>query len=290
MPLPTIQEQREIGKVLDTLTKGIQLNIEMSKTLEAMAQSIFKSWFVDFEPVKAKMAGMIPKGIDAASAEIFPDSMESSVSGLIPSGWRVSSLGRVLSALESGKRPKGGAQENGVPSIGAESVRGIGQFNYSATKYVPRDFYQAMPTGKVQPYDVLVYKDGAGAGSYVSMFGEGFPFEEYAINEHVFLLRSSDLPQSYLYHWLNQESIKNLMIELAQKSAQPGLNQQDTKSIPILVPSEDALVAFAGLVDPFLRAIMRNSNKNKTLQGIRDSLLPKLISGELNISEDTIAS
>jgi type I restriction enzyme S subunit len=147
-----------------------------------------------------------------------------------------------------------------------------------------------MPTGKVQPYDVLVYKDGAGAGSYVSMFGEGFPFEEYAINEHVFLLRSSDLPQSYLYHWLNQESIKNLMIELAQKSAQPGLNQQDTKSIPILVPSEDALVAFAGLVDPFLRAIMRNSNKNKTLQGIRDSLLPKLISGELNISEDTIAS
>jgi type I restriction enzyme S subunit len=257
---------------------------------ERIAQTIFKSWFIDFDPVKAKMEGEKPSSMPDETASLFPDSLEESDFGLVPKGWRFGTLGEILSALESGKRPRGGAQDKGIPSIGAESVRGIGHFNYAATKYIPIDFYAGMPTGKVQSFDVLVYKDGAGAGSFVTMFGEGFPFEEFAINEHVFLLRSTDVPQSFLYHWLSQDAQKKLMIQLAQKSAQPGLNQQDTKSIPILIPSTEILTAFSNLIDPMMQVIMWNSKQGNSLSSIRDSLLPRLVSGELEIPEELLAS
>jgi type I restriction enzyme S subunit len=236
------------------------------------------------------MVGEKPAGMDTATEALFPDSMEESELGEIPAGWEVKTLGDVVTALESGKRARGGAQDSGVPSIGAESIRGLGKFDYSSKKFVSEEFYNDLPTGKVRPYDVLVYKDGAGAGSYVSMFGEGFPFEKFAINEHVFLLRSDSLPQSFLYFWLSEKKQKRLMIELAQKSAQPGLNQQDTKSIPILVPSNKVCEAFEEITRPMISYVLKNSKQDKELETLRDTLLPRLISGELQIPEEMFAS
>jgi type I restriction enzyme S subunit len=122
------------------------------------------------------------------------------------------------------------------------------------------------------------------------MFGEGFPFEKFAINEHVFLLRSDSLPQSFLYFWLSEKKQKRLMIELAQKSAQPGLNQQDTKSIPILVPSNKVCEAFEEITRPMISYVLKNSKQDKELETLRDTLLPRLISGELQIPEEMFAS
>jgi len=283
-------EQKAIGKVLRLLDEKIEVNKAVAQTLEDIAETIFKSWFVDFDPVKLKMAGMKPSGMSTALAALFPDSMVDSEIGLIPKGWEVKNLGDVLTALETGKRPRGGAQEEGIPSIGAESVRGLGKFNYSTTKYVSEEYYQRMPTGKVRPYDVLIYKDGAGAGSFVAMLGESFPFKDFAINEHVFLLRSNKVPQIYLFEWMNNDKQKRLMVELAQKSAQPGLNQQDTKAIPILVPSVQACKAYEDSVKSIISCIMRNAIQNRTLDQLRDSLIPRLISGDLKISAELIAS
>ena len=290
IPVPTLKVQEQIAEILGSLDMKIAANNALSKTLESIAQTIFKSWFIDFDPVKAKMAGEKPSGMDAATTALFPDAMEESGFGLIPTGWEVKTLGDVITALESGKRARGGAQDSGVPSIGAESIRGLGKFDYSSKKFVSEEFYNDLPTGKVRPYDVLVYKDGAGAGSYVSMFGEGFPFEKFAINEHVFLLRSDSLPQSFLYFWLSEKKQKRLMIELAQKSAQPGLNQQDTKSIPILVPSNKVCEAFEEITRPMISYILKNSKQDKELETLRDTLLPRLISGELQIPEEILAS
>ena len=286
----TFQEQVAIGSILQVLDLKIAVNNALSKTLEDIAQTIFKSWFIDFDPVKAKMAGEKPVGMDAATAALFPDSMEESELGLIPEGWEVNTLGGVLTALESGKRARGGALGSGVPSIGAESIRSLGVFDFSSKKFVSDEFYEGLSTGKVQPFDVLIYKDGAGAGSHVSMFGEGFPFEKFAINEHVFLLRSETLPQNFLYFWMNDSKRKRLMIELAQKSAQPGLNQQDTKSIPILVPSKEICEAFDRMVKPMISLVLKNAAQNRKLAVLRDTLLPRLITGELQIPEDMLAS
>jgi type I restriction enzyme S subunit len=286
----TLKEQRAIGKILETLDAKIAVNFSISKTLQDIAQLLFTSWFIDFDPVKAKMDDEKPIGIDDQTAALFPNSFEESEFGFIPKGWELTKLGEVISKLESGKRPRGGAQTEGIPSVGAESIRGLGKFNFSSTKFVSEEFYRKMSTGKVSSYDVLIYKDGAGAGSYVSMFGEGFPFEEFAINEHVFLLRANKVPQIYLYLWLNQDSQKHLMVELSQKSAQPGLNQQDTKSIPILLPPTPLLKAFNEIVEPFIKSVLKYSHQNTILENCRDGLLPKLIAGELQIPEEMLAS
>ena len=280
-----------IGSILKSIDLKIYSNSSVSKNLEDIAQTIFKSWFIDFDPVMAKMAGERPVGMDDATAALFSDSMDDSEMGLIPKNWALAKLGDELLVLESGKRPRGGAAgESGVPSIGAESIRGLGMFDFSSTKFIPTDFYDGMPSGKVNEFDVLVYKDGAGAGSYVSMFGCGFPFEKFAINEHVFLLRATSVSQYYLYFWMAQNWVKNLMIELAQKSAQPGLNQKDMRTIGFLRPETKVVEKFSEVVEPLIMEVMNLANQSRQLSIIRDSLLPRLISGELQIPEDMLVS
>ena len=288
--VPEKRIQDYISELAFLFNSKINVNMALSKTLESIAQSIFKSWFIDFDPVHAKSRGEKPFGMDDETAALFPDTFEESELGMIPKGWSTSDLGEVLSVLESGKRPKGGAQSEGIPSIGAESIRNLGQFDFASTKYVSLQFFQSMNSGKVKPYDVLVYKDGAGAGAHVTMFGEGFPYEAFAINEHVFLLRSDQVPQSYLFFWLNNENYKFLMVELAQKSAQPGLNQKDMKSIPILKPESSVLSTFSKLLSPIVEMIMKNSLQNISLEQVREGLLPRLISGELQIPEELLVS
>ena len=109
----------------------------MNETLEAMAHTLFKSWFIDFDPVRAKMAGREP-GLPKHLADLFPDRLVDSQVGQIPEGWLMLSLGDVLDTLQTGKRPRGGVSDilTGVPSVGAESIEGVGYFDFSKTKYV----------------------------------------------------------------------------------------------------------------------------------------------------------
>jgi len=289
--IPDLEIQEKIGVIIYSLELQIEKNTEIAKTLEEIARTIFESWFVDFDPVKAKMTGEKPIGMDEPTAALFPDSMEDSELGPIPKNWTSARLDDELLLLESGKRPRGGAAgESGVPSIGAESIRGLGIFDFSNTKFIPIDFYDSMPSGRVNEFDVLVYKDGAGAGSYVSMFGCGFPFEKFAINEHVFLLRAKSVSQYFLYFWMAQNKIKNLMIELAQKSAQPGLNQKDMRTIGFLRPETSVVQKFSEIVEPIIMEVMKLANQSRQLSTIRDTLLPRLISGELRIPAELLVS
>ena len=100
MPLPPIEIQKAIGGVLDSLARKIDLNSEMSKTLESLAQAIFKSWFIDFDPVKAKMAGERPMGMDSATASLFPNSMAESELGVIPQGWEWKTIGDIAHVID----------------------------------------------------------------------------------------------------------------------------------------------------------------------------------------------
>ena len=137
-------------------------------------------------------------GLDEATAALFPARLEESTIGKKPVGWDVTKLETVLSVLEVGGRPKGGVGgiTSGIPSIGAESIVGVGQFDFAKTKYVPVEFFEGMKKGHIQSHDVLLYKDGGRPGEYephVSMFGDGFPFEKCSINEHVYRIRTNDL-------------------------------------------------------------------------------------------------
>jgi type I restriction enzyme S subunit len=269
--LPPLHEQKAIAATLSALDDMIELNNQINKTLEEMAQAIFKSWFVDFEPFK-------------------DGEFEESELGLIPKGWRVGKLDDVLSEIETGNRPKGGVAgvESGIPSIGAENVLGLGKYDYSKEKYVSEEFYNSMKKGKLKDWDVLLYKDGAQLGRK-TMFALGFPHKKCCVNSHVFILRSnSRMNQCYLYFWLDQDYMTQKIIGLNANSAQPGINQPAVKGLPILIPPIDVLERFDDLVVPIIKNLFSNCLENNILVSIRDTLLPKLMSGEIRVPVDEV--
>jgi len=289
LPSVPLEQQRFIASTLGTLDDKIELNRRMNETLEEMARALFMSWFVDFDPVRAKAGGRDP-GLPTHLADVFPDRLVESESGEIPEGWEVRPLGDLLQVLETGGRPKGGVAlyDSGVPSIGAESIVGLGIHDFSKTKYVPREYFDAMRRGHIQDGDVLLYKDGGKPGQFephVTLVGDAFPFGECAINEHVYRVRAdSALGQAYLYFWLSSEAAEAEMRNRGTGVAIPGLNSTQVKSLTTLVPTEPVLAHFARACGPLISRILANCNEARALAAIRDALLPRLISGEISSS------
>ncbi|MGH7995018.1 MAG: restriction endonuclease subunit S [Opitutaceae bacterium] len=285
--LPPIAEQKAIAAILGSLDEKIELNRRMNATLEAMARALFRSWFVDFDPVRAKLDGRRPANLNAVIAALFPEHLEQSSIGKKPVGWEVTTLETTLSVLETGGRPKGGVGgiTTGVPSIGAESIVGIGQFDFGKTKFVPVEFFDGMNKGHIESHDVLLYKDGGRPGEYephVSMFGDGFPFEKCSINEHVYRLRANErLSQEYLYFWLTTELALAEMRIKGTGVAIPGLNSTAVRSLAMLVPPRPLVNAFTRQAAPLVTQLLANAKQSRTLAILRDTLLPKLLSGEI---------
>jgi type I restriction enzyme S subunit len=289
-PVPPITSTSKVlATLLEHIERKIELNRQMNLGLENTARAIFKSWFVDFDPVRAKAEGRQPAGMDSDTSALFPAAFYPSPFGRLPRSWSWTQLGGELELLEVGSRPKGGAVSDGVPSIGAESIVGLGQFDYSKTKFVPLEFFLKMGRGLLQSGDVLVYKDGGRPGEYephITIFGDGFPFERCCINEHVYRVRAkSGVGQPYLYFWLTTTFSLDQMRIRGTGVAIPGLNSTAFRSLPLLLPKHAVCEAFNARVAPFLNAVFQNSRQSRTLTGLRDALLPKLLSGELRIRD-----
>jgi type I restriction enzyme, S subunit len=293
---PPREIQRGVAEILDAIDQRKRLLQTTNLTLESIAEAIFRSWFVDFEPVKAKAEGREPEGMDAATAALFPNQLEDSEFGSIPKGWEGTRLGRELAVLETGSRPKGGIKDftAGVPSVGAESIVGAGVFDYSKTRFVPADFSSSMKKGRVFDGDVLLYKDGGRPGAFiphVTLTGRGFPFAEFCINEHVYRLRTKPpIPQSYLYLWLRSDFATEEMKNRGTGVAIPGLNSTAVKELPFLRPSDEVLEAFGSICEAVVARILENSKTARTLELLRDALLPKLMSGQLRVDSHSSAS
>ena len=265
-----LRVQHNIGYFLMEIDDKIELNNAINNNLEQQAQALFKSWFIDFEPFDEPFIAS-PVGIKN------PCSLE------------MIQIGNLPHVLETGKRPKGGALSSGIPSIGAENVKKLGEVNFSSTKYIPIEFAQKMNKGKVHGYELMLYKDGGKPGTFIphfSMFGEGFPYDEFYINEHVFKLDFGNkgfnefcyfyLQTDYPYHWLANNG---------GKAAVPGINQQDVNSIWIYHPDNPLVKEYCEWVQPIFTNILKNCSQNMKLSLLRDTLLPKLMSGELDISD-----
>jgi type I restriction enzyme S subunit len=291
IPFPATSEQKAIAHILGTIDDKIELNRKTNETLEAMAKALFKSWFVDFDPVRAKAEGRAT-GLPAEISDLFPDSFEDSELGEIPNGWRVFELGDCSLHIESGTRPKGGIDKNlafGIPSIGAESISPIGQFDFSKTKWVNAAFAQSAGRGWIQNYDVALYKDGGKPGEFrprTALYGDGFPFDKAMVNEHVFLLRSSQLGQPYLYYLFNFDLVLAQIIHKgSSKGAQPGLNQDEVRTSSFVKPDKRVLDVFNLTIEPSIRKQLLLGKNCQVLSQLRDALLPKLISGEIRIPD-----
>jgi len=268
--LPSIPTQRKIAAILSAYDDLIENNLRRIKIMEEMAQNLYTEWFVKFRfPGHEKV-----KIVDSPL-------------GRIPEGWYVRKLNDVLITIESGSRPKGGINtfEREIPSIGAENILGLGEYDYLKDKFVSKDFFNRMTRGHIKDRDVLLYKDGAKIGRK-AMFGNGFPHSVCCINEHVFILRvNNQISQSYLYFWLDQPEMTQNIKNLNANSAQPGINQVSVKALPILIPTKEIIVKFDELCEPLLSELFLFAKENNILRKTRDLLLPRLISGELEVSD-----
>lgn len=206
---------------------------------------------------------------------------------MIPRSLRMVQVADIPHLLETGKRPKGGAVAEGVPSIGAENVKQLGVFDFSSNKFILREYADALGKGKINGYELLLYKDGGKPGTFIphlSMFGEGFPYDECYINEHVFKLDFYDKGlNEFAYFYFNTEYVKNWLANNGGKAAIPGINQNDVNAIWIYDLENPKVKEFAKFVEPLFKKIFSNCKQNRELSTIRDTLLPKLMNGEIKV-------
>lgn len=245
--LPPRYYQDEVVSLLDKIDKKIKINNQINDNLHDLAEQLF--------------------------FEIYKNGRERT-------------LGDLLENISTGARPKGGAQKSGIPSVGAEKIEKFGIYDYSSEKYIAEDFYEKLKNGKMNSGDVLLYKDGAYTGK-VSMCLNWFPHKKSAVNEHVFILNTeNNWAQNYLYFTLYNKQNKEMLERLAgAKAAQPGLNQTELKSLKINICNKEFIKKFENEVKPIMESIANNSLENKKLVELRDTLLPKLMNGEINLDK-----
>ena len=269
LPLPPMPVQRRIAGILSAYDELMENSQRRIRLLEAMARALYREWFVHFR---------------FPGHEKHPRA--ASPLGDIPQGWEATTLGEHLAALESGKRPKGGIRKEaeGVPSIGAENINGIGRHEFASEKLIPRAFFEQMRKGLVRDRDVALYKDGAYIGKS-SYFRDGFPHSECCVNEHVFLLRSDGvrLKQSSLYLWLQEPDTVQTIRSKNANAAQPGINLQTVGGLELVLPDEKTAAHFDRLVEPLLAELINLAKQIQVLRRTRDLLLPRLLSGRVQI-------
>jgi Restriction endonuclease S subunits len=275
IPIPPLGEQRAIAHILGTLDDKIELNRRMNETLEAMARALFKSWFVDFDPVRAKAEGRDP-GLPKPLADLFPDSFEDSELGEIPKGWVA---GRVDDEfdLTMGQSPPGDTYNElgeGMPFF-----QGRTDFGF---RFPTRRVYCTAPTRLAKTGDTLI--------SVRAPVGDiNMASEDCVVGRGVAAARHKSGSRSYTYQFMR--SLEDVFARFEGEGTVFGsIGKKDFHAIPCVVPPRGLVVEFERLMTPIDDSINNNDCESRTLAALRDTLLPKLISGELRIAvEERVA-
>ena len=281
---PPLEEQRAIAHILGTLDDKIELNRKQNETLEAMARALFKAWFVDFEPVRAKMEGRWQRGqslpgLPAHLYDLFPDQLVESEIGEIPEGWEVSTLGKVSSYLSRGISPKY-IDAGGVLVLNQKCIRG---FAIDFNKGRRHDVTQRGVDGRaLEVGDVLVNSTGVGTLGRVAQVRR--LAEQTVVDSHVTVVRSvARINPAYLcgFMYMKQPEIEAMG---EGSTGQTELSRSKLGAMEILIPSISVLQEYAKLVGAMAESQAQNQDSSDALVSLRDTLLPKLISGELRVS------
>ena len=284
----SFQEQVAIGNILQVLDQKIAVNKALSKTLEDIAQTIFKSWFIDFDPVKAKMAGEKPAGLNAATAALFPDSMEESRIGLIPKGWGVYPASELFQVGIGRTPPRKEPQwfckgTEGIPWV---SIRDMGTYEtYS------HGTNEGLTQAAVVKFKVPIVPENSVLMSFKLTVGKlCISDADLVTNEaiaHFRISEDSPLNTFYAYLWLSNLDMGSLD---STSSIGTATNSGVIKQIKFLVPPRELLGNFQEKVSPIFSQLKLLRKQTTNLVLLRDSLLPRLISGELEIPEEMLAS
>ncbi len=267
LKIPRFDKNSEdtIATILGALDDRITLLRETNATLEAIAQALFKSWFVDFDPVHAKQQGRLPEGMDEKTAALFPDSFEESVVGLVPAGWNCVSLREVVSIFDSQR----------IPLAGQERAKRKGEYPYygaaALMDYVDDYIFDGV--------FLLTGEDGSVANS------NGYPITQYVwgkiwVNNHAHVLQGKDgVSTEHLMMFLKRTNIEPFITGAVQAK----LSQSNMWRIMFLKPPRPISERFGSVIEPLFAKLRHNAEQIRTLADLRDTLLPRLISGQLRV-------
>ena len=278
--VPEYDEQRAISHILGSLDDKIELNRQMNRTLEAMAQAIFKSWFVDFDPVRAKAEGR-DSGLPKDIADLFPDSFEDSELGEMPQGWKIKPIGEAVRCV-------GGS----TPSTKNPSFWNGGTNPFVTPKDMSSLTSSAILDTARHITDAGVDKISSGrlpAGAV--LLSSRAPIGYLAITEVpvsvnqgiIAMICDKSLPNYHVLYWTeaNMDTIKSN----AGGTTFAEISKRNFRPIQVIVPHEHVLEAYVQQVEPLHQQVVLNLQESNTLASLRDTLLPKLLSGELCIPD-----
>jgi type I restriction enzyme S subunit len=277
--LPPVTEQKAIGIFLKALDDKIELNRRRNRTLEAMARAIFQSWFVDFDPVQAKAAGRTPPGLKPELAALFPDRFEDSPLGPIPAGWRVGKVRELCVKVENGGTPKRQIAEYWTPAevpwLTSGEVRQ--PFVVETENFISKSGFESSSAKMWPPFTTVVALYGATAG-IATLLGM-----ELCANQACCGLVPKDFASCFIHQLLSSELVS--LQQQARGSAQQNLSQSIVADFPCLIPPPELLQAFENQVHCLYQRCIKGIQESRTLAALRDTLLPKLISGELRVPD-----
>jgi type I restriction enzyme S subunit len=312
LPIPPLDEQIKISDILSSLDNKIELNRQINQTLESMAQAIFKSWFVDFEPVKAKISalksGEDAEGVTCAAmraisgktddeldkmeggqpedyaklkttAELFPAAMQDSELGEVPEGWNWKRADEICD-ISIGKTPPRKEPQwfssfpDGLKWVSIRDMGECGVFALDTSETLTHDAVKKFNVKKI-PDNTLILSFKLTVGRVAITSGEMLTNEAIA---HFIQKSEINIPTSFYYLYLKQFDYNSLG---STSSIATAVNSKTIKALPIIMPLEDVIGRFDALIEPLFSQIKLVEEQNRDLSNLRDTLLPKLMSGTI---------
>jgi type I restriction enzyme S subunit len=279
IPLPSIEEQKAIAHILGTLDDKIELNRKTNETLEAMAKALFKSWFVDFDPVRAKAEGR-PTGLPEEISDLFPDSFEDSELGEIPSGWECCSFTQLVEVI-SGGTPKTSVDEYWNGSVNWFSVVDAPSSSdcwvIQTEKSITHQGLNNCSSKLLSTGTTII--SARGTVGKVCLAGQ-----DMAMNQSCYGLRSKAENGGFFCFYLTK-SLVEILEARAHGSVFSTITRDTLDGVSTISPSLEVIQSFNGIAGALLGKIKNNLEDNRILGNQRDALLPKLISGEIRIPD-----
>ena len=285
IPTPPTATREAIAAVLGALDDKIELNRRMNATLEAMARALFQSWFVDFDPVRAKLDGREPPGLDPATAVLFPEHFDQAGDMPRPTGWQpkaVYDCARFINGVAF-RNVQFSSDGSGLPVVKiAELKNGISP----QTKFTTAELVQRY---KIRDGEILFSWSGSpdtSIDTFVWAGGDGW------LNQHIFKVEFHQ-PEEKLFVYYLLKHLKPTFIEIARDKQTTGLGHvtaQDMKRLHVAFPTKPVLQAFQRAVQPLFERCFATLTESRTLATLRDTLLPKLLSGQLRVTEALTAA
>ena len=288
VPYLPIQKQRQIAHILGTFDKKIELNQQMNETLEAMVQTIFKSWFVDFDPVRTKMEGRQPTGMDAETAALFPSAFQDSPLGKIPTGWKVEQIGNIVEITKGRSYKSTELVESNTALVTLKSIMRGGGYRPDGLKPY---------TGKYKPEQIIT--PGELVVSYTDLTQEAEVIGKPAIvrgdEKYQTLVASLDLgiirpldstvSTWFLYLLFRSSNFHSHIYGYAIGTTVLHLSKNGIPSYQFVLPTEAICRLFDSFTRPFFSQIESNENQSRILSQIQETLLPKLLSGAIRVDD-----